>query len=200
MSRSIPWILLTLALALIGWMLYIDKPEDMDRHREKEAFQDTIHILRDSLSRVNRDIAVKSNTVDSTLSKIKTTLTTALKDRDRWRASYKATKAKLDTLQGDAYRQTADSLLTEAGQKIDTLYQKIGELTVDTEALTQQLKFERESRTRAVMLMQQQVDRFEERLTAVESDNDTLTKKNRRSKKALIAVGVIAFIGGMFVP
>lgn len=180
MSRSLPWILVILCLAAIGWMIYFPPKEDMTAHKEKEAFQDTIHILRDSLSRVKADIVVKSNTVDSTLSKMKVVINATLKDRDRWRASYKATKARLDSLSDKDYRPVADSLLTAAGQKIDSLYQTVGELKVSTEALTGQLQYERDARTKATNLMQLEVEQFRQRNQKLESDNVKERRKGNR--------------------
>lgn len=196
--KWIPWILLLIALLIIGWMIYFP-PEDMGEHKEREAFQDTIQVLRDSLTAVKADIVQKSNTVDSTLSKIKEVAKEALKDRDRWRASFKATKARLDTLEGEVYRQAADSAIVDLNSKLDSAALRIEELYISTEVLTGQLAYERDSRAKAMSLMETQVASFEKRLQTVEQDNDQLKKKGKRIKRVLIGGMVLAFIGGVFV-
>lgn len=197
--KALPWILLLLALVGLFWKIYFPPREDMTYHKEKEAFQDTIQVLRDSLELQRADIAVKSNRTDFTIAKIQKVAKEALRDRNQWRASYKAAKAKLDTLEGQDYQEHADSLLTATSQKIDTLYKKIEELTVSTEELTQQLKFERESREKAMELMQAQVKAFEERVGELDDDVVDLTKKNKRTCRALVVIGIVGFVGGLFV-
>lgn len=200
MSRIIPWILLLLALVALGWMIYFQPhPNDMTHRKEREAFQDTIHRLRDSVRISIQDAVLKSNRTDSTLSSTIKVAKEALKDRDHWRASYKATKARLDTLSDKDYRPVADSLLAVGEQKVDSLYKTIEELKVSTEALTEQLKFERGARDKVLTHMQAQVDKFEERNTKLEAENEELRKQNRNGKIiGGVAVG-LAFLAGLLV-
>lgn len=185
------WPVIAIVLGIVVLFLLLDGGEEYDtsvwkdtiaakevKIKELQLQYDTIarRIKSDSLESIEskKVYEVKVKNLNSTVAKLK--------------ANPVVIRVREENPEVDSLIVSQDSVITIKDQRIEILEYQYGKLAANVEGLT--INFENRIR-----LHQEQFEASQQQVQALEKDN----RKQKREKKAIIAVGVAAIVGALLL-